>query len=328
MSDLHFVLEHPQDNNRREHKKRPRLVTSCDNCRAKKLKCIKGGENAPCESCASAGVTCEFRDRDQYFAERSAKSVNAGGNSPGSQRPQLSPRARNSVPDYRVADPAKRPGSSRSQKSTKSLSSPPLLPMHNPQLAYDSGSPPIPDDASPQLFDPNQWQRPNPILMVNYVDAFFRTGGDQFGFLVYDKLVRQVYTNDLDHVLANCIAAWATRYEKIPGLDKPEKAYEQYLGRARVLLSSLPPGPSLGFLHSLILLAWLHSGNLEELYAFAQAANKMSSDLNIPAAIGMSSADTSHRQVLQQTWTSVNHLVNFSMKAQSGLGNGVTGAHP
>ena len=31
MSDLHFVLEHPQDNNRREHKKRPRLVTSCDN---------------------------------------------------------------------------------------------------------------------------------------------------------------------------------------------------------------------------------------------------------------------------------------------------------
>ena len=153
MSDLHFVLEHPQDNNRREHKKRPRLVTSCDNwcagpyqirltclvdssifpshprpisSRAKKLKCIKGGENAPCESCTNAGVTCEFRDRDQYFAERSAKSVNAASNSSGSQRPQLSPRARSTIPDYasshpthRGPEPLKRPGSSRSQKSPK-----------------------------------------------------------------------------------------------------------------------------------------------------------------------------------------------------------------
>ena len=157
MSDLHFVLEHPQDNNRREHKKRPRLVTSCDNwcagpyqirltrrvdpqsflslphlvsSRAKKLKCIKGGENAPCESCTNAGVACEFHDRDQYFAERSAKSVNAAGNSSGSQRPQLSPRARSTIPDYvsghpthRGSEPAKRPGSSRSQKSTKTLPS-------------------------------------------------------------------------------------------------------------------------------------------------------------------------------------------------------------
>ena len=152
MSDLHFVLEHPQDNNRREHKKRPRLVTSCDNwcaglyqirltfredpssfhspshsSRAKKLKCVKGAENAPCESCTTSGVTCEFRDRDQYFAERSAKSVNAAGNSSGSHRLQLSPRIRNSIPEYvsahRGPDPSKRPGSSRSQKPTKAQSS-------------------------------------------------------------------------------------------------------------------------------------------------------------------------------------------------------------
>lgn len=171
MSDLHFVLEHPQDNNRREHKKRPRLVTSCDNwcvssskirfsfralipqsfppshsSRAKKLKCIKGGENAPCESCATSGVTCEFRDRDQYFAERSAKSVNAAGNSPGSQRPQLSPRARSTVPEYtpnRGTDTSKRPGSSRSQRSTKSLSSVQFLltPRIEPKLTRMPGAP-------------------------------------------------------------------------------------------------------------------------------------------------------------------------------------------
>ena len=38
----------------------------------------------------------------------------------------------------------------------------------------------------------------------------------------------------------------------------------------------------------------------------------MSSDMNITAAIGMSSEDPRHRQVLQQTWSSVSHLVNVS----------------
>ena len=72
----------------------------------------------------------------------------------------------------------------------------------------------------------------------------------------------------------------------------------------------------------------------------------MSSDMNITAAIGMSSGNPSRQQVLEQTWSSVNHLVNFSseqvsfpallivpqtlllVKAQSNLGNAVSGAHP
>ena len=70
----------------------------------------------------------------------------------------------------------------------------------------------------------------------------------------------------------------------------------------------------------------------------------MSSDMNISAAIGMSTGDPSHRQVLQQTWSSVSHLVNVSgektsfptllslsqtlssVKTQSDLGN--RAAHP
>ena len=68
--------------------------------------------------------------------------------------------------------------------------------------------------------------------------------------------------------------------------------------------------------------------------------------MNITAAISMSSGDPNHRQVLQQTWSSVNHLVNVSgeeanfpalltfsqtlssVKAQSNLGNGAAVAHP
>ena len=38
----------------------------------------------------------------------------------------------------------------------------------------------------------------------------------------------------------------------------------------------------------------------------------MSSDMNITAAIGISSGDPSHQQVLEQTWSSVGHLVNVS----------------
>jgi hypothetical protein len=78
-----------------------------------------------------------------------------------------------------------------------------------------------------------------------------------------------------------------------------------------------------------------------------QAANKMSSDMNITAAIDMSSGNPGHRQVLEQTWSSVSHLVNVStgevtsflallkisqtissVKAQSNLGNRVPAAHP
>jgi hypothetical protein len=43
----------------------------------------------------------------------------------------------------------------------------------------------------------------------------------------------------------------------------------------------------------------------------------MSSEMNITAAIGMSSGDPGHRQVLQQTWSSVSHLVNVSGKVAS-----------
>jgi hypothetical protein len=45
----------------------------------------------------------------------------------------------------------------------------------------------------------------------------------------------------------------------------------------------------------------------------------MSSDMNITAAIGMPSGDPRHRQVLQQTWTSVSHLVNISGEKASFL---------
>ncbi|PPQ96810.1 hypothetical protein CVT26_006211 [Gymnopilus dilepis] len=64
-----FIIESPQHS--QTHKKRPRLVTSCDNCRLKKIKCLQPSPEAKCEACKAAKIPCRFRDRERYFAERS-----------------------------------------------------------------------------------------------------------------------------------------------------------------------------------------------------------------------------------------------------------------
>ncbi|KAI9066591.1 hypothetical protein FKP32DRAFT_1589446 [Trametes sanguinea] len=67
-SNLEFVLEEPQSS--AQGKKRPRLVTSCDHCRVKKIKCIQHPTAPSCEACHAASIPCQYRDREQYFAER------------------------------------------------------------------------------------------------------------------------------------------------------------------------------------------------------------------------------------------------------------------
>ncbi|KAH9847193.1 hypothetical protein C2E23DRAFT_890251 [Lenzites betulinus] len=68
MSGIEFVIEVPQY--ARQNKKRPRLVTSCDHCRVKKIKCVQHPTAGKCEACSAAHLPCLFRDREQYFAER------------------------------------------------------------------------------------------------------------------------------------------------------------------------------------------------------------------------------------------------------------------
>lgn len=86
---LQFIIESPQTT--QGQKKRPRLVTSCDNwcvesvtvgrhvpshsghcfSRLKKIKCLQPVPEAKCEACRTAKIACAFRDRERYFAERS-----------------------------------------------------------------------------------------------------------------------------------------------------------------------------------------------------------------------------------------------------------------
>lgn len=68
-TNFQFIFESP--NAAQSQKKRPRLVTSCDNCRLKKIKCLQPTPESQCEACTSAKIPCRFRDRERYFAERS-----------------------------------------------------------------------------------------------------------------------------------------------------------------------------------------------------------------------------------------------------------------
>ncbi|KAI0295873.1 hypothetical protein B0F90DRAFT_1749151 [Multifurca ochricompacta] len=85
MDSLRFVLEAPQLS--QTHKKRPRLVTSCDNCRLKKIKCVQVKSQPRCEACETGNTPCQFRDRERYFAERSRIVTGASaGSSPAHSR--------------------------------------------------------------------------------------------------------------------------------------------------------------------------------------------------------------------------------------------------
>ncbi|KAI0745394.1 hypothetical protein C8Q76DRAFT_29473 [Earliella scabrosa] len=76
MADIEFVIEAPQVT--RTNKKRPRLVTSCDHCRVKKIKCVQQPATGKCEACQAANLPCLYRDREQYFAERTRMLSGAG----------------------------------------------------------------------------------------------------------------------------------------------------------------------------------------------------------------------------------------------------------
>ncbi|KAF7365348.1 TKL/TKL-ccin protein kinase [Mycena venus] len=72
------------------YKERPRLVTSCDNCRLKKIKCLQPTPETKCEACKAARLPCRFRDRERYFAERSRAIAGPNVGSPYGDEPRSS----------------------------------------------------------------------------------------------------------------------------------------------------------------------------------------------------------------------------------------------
>ena len=178
MDGLRFVLEAPQLS--QTHKKRPRLVTSCDNwcvllphlelfleiahpslffptfppppllSRLKKIKCVQVKSQPRCEACEAGNTPCQFRDRERYFAERSRIVTGASaGSSPAHSRRSSSSQSTepSAIPPPTRGDSVDASGwYSGAQTSSD----------HGHPSRYASSSPSYSLSSSPQS-NPEQW---------------------------------------------------------------------------------------------------------------------------------------------------------------------------
>lgn len=151
MDGFQFIIESPQES--QSHKKRPRLVTSCDNwyvhracttvhihglrsfsfSRLKKIKCLQPSSDSHCEACKVAKIQCRFRDRERYFAERSRAIAGPNLTRPVGRPEYASHDATPSRPESTVAEfpvPNALPASSLSMRRSLSYS-PPQSTAHN-----------------------------------------------------------------------------------------------------------------------------------------------------------------------------------------------------
>ncbi|KZT08444.1 uncharacterized protein LAESUDRAFT_697386 [Laetiporus sulphureus 93-53] len=182
MEEFHIVFEAPQDGQTR--KKRARLVTSCDHCRLKKIKCVQSRNSSKCAACAAARVACKYHDREQYFAERGRIMSR---NSPPSCRQKISMCGNDPQISITVMDTYHDPqSSSSSDASSPSSSVTDCSP--SPTSAYSSLEPFIhtePFEDSITLSPPPLWQSPcdipSPIYSPNKTP--FNVGTCSYGII-------------------------------------------------------------------------------------------------------------------------------------------------
>ncbi|KAF9047364.1 hypothetical protein BJ165DRAFT_1414677 [Panaeolus papilionaceus] len=135
-----FIIESPQHST--GHKKRPRLVTSCDNCRLKKIKCLQPSPETKCEACKAAKIPCRFRDRERYFAERS-RAI-AGPNS-SSYASELRPEPHAALDAFSVASGSSSPSLSSQSDPRSNSHSPKASGMVSADIENSVRYAPYPD---------------------------------------------------------------------------------------------------------------------------------------------------------------------------------------
>ncbi|KAK7045712.1 hypothetical protein VNI00_007545 [Paramarasmius palmivorus] len=218
-----FIIESPQ--HATGHKKRPRLVTSCDNCRLKKIKCLQPSPEAKCEACKAAKIPCRFRDRERYFAERSRAIAgpSASSNYSNGQRSDGSMDAF-AVTPHPDSTAASMLNPMRNRTAT---ASPVGYNSNRHSMGYNSMSPsPAPmmqHTRSPsqprqiQLFNPDFPQFPNHTYMETFMPLFFQHYSSEFPFIIYDDVIAD-YVERRSAPIMNTIAALAVGHCSIPEL--------------------------------------------------------------------------------------------------------------
>ncbi|KAG1812571.1 uncharacterized protein BJ212DRAFT_1448164 [Suillus subaureus] len=329
MDGFQFIIESPQET--QGHKKRPRLVTSCDNCRLKKIKCLQSSPETQCEACKAAKIPCKFRDRERYFAERSRAIAG-----PSSVPPYhgSSSRATTAVPES-----SERSNSSSTNEYATPASTAYTPPHGRHTAAADDHSrrygtsgpgqalgrphPTLGGYRPTQVFDPMHPQMPQRSWMPHFIQIFISQLGSQCAFMTYDELYEKFRHQTLSPLLSNCIAALGARFSDIPDVVArgPQNVADIFCENAKEMLSAALNQPSLDVLHAVITLAWTEykTGRLLGFRQYGDLA------MRTAMAIGLSEESTrqmspydSYQNRLRLTWQSVSQLYASSACEFSG----------
>ncbi|KAH7925927.1 hypothetical protein BV22DRAFT_1128601 [Leucogyrophana mollusca] len=242
MDGFQFIIESPQET--QGHKKRPRLVTSCDNCRLKKIKCLQPTPETQCEACKAAKVPCKFRDRERYFAERS-RAI-AGPSAAGPSNKQSPERASGMVSQ----EPLSR--SSSVAPPPSSYSSPQAF--QQPMNRSSSYSPPTTG------YDSQSYAR-NQSYPPEHARA---TGTHHRSFY----LLSEVYLRDCSLVSARHTPSGSSIYEEqVPyhsGSSGPTQTYQRHHASSsqssQIFDPTLPQSPHRSLMPHFIQLFFHHMG--------------------------------------------------------------------
>jgi len=172
---------------------------------------------------------------------------------------------------------------------------------------HEHGSRPV------HLFDPERPQFPHPTYMAHFIQLFFEQLGAEFPFITYDEVSRDFWDQVLSPLLANCIAAMATRYSTLPDLTVRglHNVGETYGDNAKTILASIAHIPSMDTLHGVMLLSWSEykSNRIPGLRSYCQMAMKMAMDLGVSDQnVSPINASEGERNRRRSTWASILQL--------------------
>ncbi|KAF8582222.1 hypothetical protein K439DRAFT_168316 [Ramaria rubella] len=330
MDGFRFILENPHPNaSNNKQRKRARLVTACDSCRVKKIKCQQPSPNGRCEACKSSKTPCLFGDRDRYQAER---GVSCTWNTPAEEAPgspETSSRKRKmTAPSPSASDlwtPASASTSAAPSRSgtpaggsvsnyryflNEQRAGPSSLPSFVNSLnifpgATHSSDPSLNATSYDELplFDPTRPRFPHPRRMCHLGALFFDNVGAHFPFLDRYDVLHRIEQRTCSAILSNVIAGLAVRFTN-PARPDPTAAAPFY-DMAKTLAAHVVSVPSVEALHALICITWVEygAGHDDGFWRYSRMAIAMCLDLGLGNEATIQVAATSDvRHRLRLTW--------------------------
>ncbi|KAF8514048.1 fungal-specific transcription factor domain-containing protein [Gautieria morchelliformis] len=330
MDGFRFILENPHPNaSNNKHRKRARLVTACDSCRVKKIKCQQPVPNSRCDACKAAKIPCLFGDRDRYQAERGVTCTwSTTVEEIPADLPESSSRKRKMThAPYPAPPPSLLRSNSQSSSTENSRSVTPAggfrsndRYVHSEQRAGPSFTHEI--NVFPQtavhaqgndmkcvsydqlpLFDPNRPRFPHPYRMRQLGAVFFDRVGPYFPFLDRYDVLHRIEQRTCSAILSNCIAGLAIRFAN--PLQPDFAASAPFYDMAKSLASHVTSVPSVEALHALNCITWAEygSGDDDGFWMYSRMAITMCLDLGLGNEATIQVAATPEvRQRLRLTW--------------------------